>query len=280
MPGNELTPVATGPALLRMEADVTTVVRGDTACISALHVLKVYAQRLGCDLRSSRLVSRVMASSFLVVSYSNLVWYLVCFCTATPLNPVPAAYCSKVADTLGHRVPRSCSSVFVHACITSIVITWCPAGHRCAVAMAPPCSGRPRSWQRRCSSPPAATRCRPSSSLSHSDSSACWVDVHSRAAQTGRAVNGELSCRGHCLSLIHSASQQAVSLRGHVWCLDEQSACAGFGSVCSGLEAHRLRCPFQCRAASRRGPRRWWRSRGTSRRAPPGSRPRSRTRTA
>ena len=63
-----LMPVATGPALLRMEADVTTVVRGDTACISALHVLKVYAQRLGCDLRFSRLVSRVMASSFLVVS--------------------------------------------------------------------------------------------------------------------------------------------------------------------------------------------------------------------
>lgn len=51
-----------------MEADVTTVVRGDTACISALHVLKVYAQRLGCDLRSGRLVSRVMASSFLLVS--------------------------------------------------------------------------------------------------------------------------------------------------------------------------------------------------------------------
>lgn len=57
-----------GGALTRMEADVTTVVRGDTACISALHVLKVYAQRLGCDLRSGRLVSRVMASSFLLVT--------------------------------------------------------------------------------------------------------------------------------------------------------------------------------------------------------------------
>ncbi len=50
-----------------MEGDVRAVVRGDTACISALHVLKLYAHRLGCPLSSPRLVKRVTGSSFLLV---------------------------------------------------------------------------------------------------------------------------------------------------------------------------------------------------------------------
>lgn len=58
---------AAGAEVEAMEGDVRAVVRGDTACISALHVLKLYAQRLGCPLSSPRLVKRVTGSSFLLV---------------------------------------------------------------------------------------------------------------------------------------------------------------------------------------------------------------------
>lgn len=40
-----------GIALGRMEANISAVLHADTACISALHCLKVYAQRLGVDLQ-------------------------------------------------------------------------------------------------------------------------------------------------------------------------------------------------------------------------------------
>jgi len=59
---------STGAAVELMESDVRAVVRNDTACISALHVLKLYAQRLGCALSSPRLVKRVTGSSFLLIT--------------------------------------------------------------------------------------------------------------------------------------------------------------------------------------------------------------------
>ena len=51
-----------------MEANISNVLQHDTACISALHVLKVYAQRLGCDLNSPRAVTRTLGDAFLLVS--------------------------------------------------------------------------------------------------------------------------------------------------------------------------------------------------------------------
>lgn len=112
-----------------MEADVTTVVRGDTACISALHVLKVYAQRLGCDLRSSRLVSRVMASSFLVVSC--MLW---CGSWSACLHAIESSPCSMLLQNvhmhLAFGVPYSRQCIRT-LCITSVGAS-CLAGHRCA----------------------------------------------------------------------------------------------------------------------------------------------------
>lgn len=92
---------------------MTTVVRGDTACISALHVLKVYAQRLGCDLRSSRLVSRVMASSFLVVSCVSWCGDWCVYAEPHHWSPTPPRAAVQVAGTLS--LPSAVQPA-VHVC--------------------------------------------------------------------------------------------------------------------------------------------------------------------
>lgn len=81
--------VATGPALTRMEADVTTVVRGDTACISALHVLKV----IGADSSNSyRGIPETSVSDVAVLckqTFCNLILSIVvCFWNSHSQNAV------------------------------------------------------------------------------------------------------------------------------------------------------------------------------------------------
>ena len=47
-----------------MEANISSVLRQDTECISAVHCLKVFCQRLGCDLSSGEAVRRVAGCAF------------------------------------------------------------------------------------------------------------------------------------------------------------------------------------------------------------------------
>ena len=49
---------------MRMEANISSVLRQDTECISAVHCLKVFCQRLGCDLSSGEAVRRVAGCAF------------------------------------------------------------------------------------------------------------------------------------------------------------------------------------------------------------------------
>ena len=60
--------IVAGGAMEQMETNVSSVLQHDTACISALHVLKLYAQRLGCDLNSPPAVARSLGEAFLLVS--------------------------------------------------------------------------------------------------------------------------------------------------------------------------------------------------------------------
>ena len=49
---------------MRMETNISSVLRQDTECISAVHCLKVFCQRLGCDLSSGEAVRRVAGCAF------------------------------------------------------------------------------------------------------------------------------------------------------------------------------------------------------------------------
>jgi len=51
-------------ALERMEANITAVLRNDMECIAAVHCLKVYCQRLGCDLADGAAVRRAVGCAF------------------------------------------------------------------------------------------------------------------------------------------------------------------------------------------------------------------------
>lgn len=51
-------------ALERMESNVTAVLRSDMECIAAVHCLKVYCQRLGCDLADGAAVRRAVGCAF------------------------------------------------------------------------------------------------------------------------------------------------------------------------------------------------------------------------
>lgn len=53
-----------GDAIMRMEANISSVLRQDSECISAVHCLKVFCQRLGCDLSSGEAVRRVAGCAF------------------------------------------------------------------------------------------------------------------------------------------------------------------------------------------------------------------------
>lgn len=47
-----------------MEANITAVLRNDMECIAAVHCLKVYCQRLGCDLADGAAVRRAVGCAF------------------------------------------------------------------------------------------------------------------------------------------------------------------------------------------------------------------------
>jgi hypothetical protein len=219
---------------------VTTVVRGDTACISALHVLKVYAQRLGCDLRSSRLVSRVMASSFLVVSRHVRVLQLLrsheaaSLTTVSAAVTVPAARCSKSCNTQSASVTQL--TVHAYAFITSVV-TWRPAGHRCAggrhlPAVAALARGSGGAHRR---PPPPGPAPHPSPQCS----SPVQLD---RAAQTDRQTSDCSAVETLSLFIIVPISRQFPC--GRVRCLDEQSPRAISGSVVQGWRLTGFGAPF------------------------------------
>jgi hypothetical protein len=50
--------------LERMETNISAVLRHDTECIAAVHCLKVYCQRLGCDLADGAAVRRAAGCAF------------------------------------------------------------------------------------------------------------------------------------------------------------------------------------------------------------------------
>ncbi len=51
-------------ALERMESNITAVLRSDMECIAAVHCLKVYCQRLDCDLADGAAVRRAVGCAF------------------------------------------------------------------------------------------------------------------------------------------------------------------------------------------------------------------------
>jgi hypothetical protein len=51
-------------ALERMESNITAVLRHDMESIAAVHCLKVYCQRLGCDLADGDAVRRAAGCAF------------------------------------------------------------------------------------------------------------------------------------------------------------------------------------------------------------------------
>ncbi len=51
-------------ALERMESNIMAVLRHDMECIAAIHCLKVYCQRLGCDLSDGAAVRRAAGCAF------------------------------------------------------------------------------------------------------------------------------------------------------------------------------------------------------------------------
>ena len=51
-------------ALERMESNIMAVLRHDMECIAAIHCLKVYCQRLGCDLSNGVAVRRAAGCAF------------------------------------------------------------------------------------------------------------------------------------------------------------------------------------------------------------------------
>ncbi len=51
-------------ALERMESNISAVLRNDMECIAAVHCLKVYCQRLGCDLADGDAVRRAVGCAF------------------------------------------------------------------------------------------------------------------------------------------------------------------------------------------------------------------------
>ena len=51
-------------SLERMESNIMAVLRHDMECIAAIHCLKVYCQRLGCDLSDGAAVRRAAGCAF------------------------------------------------------------------------------------------------------------------------------------------------------------------------------------------------------------------------
>ena len=66
--GNDLQPEPMADradmALERMESNIMAVLRHDMECIAAIHCLKVYCQRLGCDLSDGAAVRRAAGCAF------------------------------------------------------------------------------------------------------------------------------------------------------------------------------------------------------------------------
>lgn len=55
---------AADTALERMESNISAVLRNDMECIAAVHCLKVYCQRLGCELADGDAVRRAVGCAF------------------------------------------------------------------------------------------------------------------------------------------------------------------------------------------------------------------------
>lgn len=94
-------------ALERMEANIKAVLRHDMECIAAVHCLKVYCQRLGCDLADGTAVRRAAGCAFALATEALSDMAVLQFPPSlTAASILVAARRAQVRHTL--QVPTVC----------------------------------------------------------------------------------------------------------------------------------------------------------------------------
>ncbi len=120
-------------ALERMESNIMAVLRHDMECIAAIHCLKVYCQRLGCDLSDGAAVRRAAGCAFALateaLSDMAILQFPPSLTAAAILVAARRAQVNPLSSHVTH-LPPAHAHLTLFLCIGSSALCW-PACEVC-----------------------------------------------------------------------------------------------------------------------------------------------------